>query len=321
MSNAALGDGHGNMEDPFSECSAGVQRSRSSTIGQRVDGRNLGLRIATSVILAVLSFVVIFLGVVPFAIEASLFAWVGILEFCNLAEKSGLKPSRHAALAGGMVVLGAATIAPEAWLGYILASTMLFTMACGVLRGRGGIDTGRPRYIDAMATMFAYLYVAWLFSFIILMRRTDGHFTVQALQGMQVATGAVWVVLFIVATSLCDIGSFVVGKCVGRTPLAPHVSPNKTVEGAIGGLLTSTLGVVVLGQLFGIPLLNAALYAFVVALFGQLGDLWESMVKREAGVKDSGSLLLGHGGVLDRFDSYLFASPVAYFLTMLLLQH
>ena len=113
-----------------------------------------------------------------------------------------------------------------------------------------------------------------------------------------------------------DIAAFYVGRRFGRQPLAPRVSPKKTLEGALGGMAVSM--VVAIGGRFWIwpvlPLSRAAVVGLLLATVGILGDLCESAVKRGAGVKDSGSLIPGHGGVLDRLDSLMFACPVLYML-------
>jgi phosphatidate cytidylyltransferase len=111
-----------------------------------------------------------------------------------------------------------------------------------------------------------------------------------------------------------DTGQYYTGRLFGRRPLAPAVSPKKTIEGAVGGFVFGTLVMAVLGG-WWLPVaplpVRAALGAAVVAL-GIAGDLFESMLKRSAGVKDSSSLIPGHGGVLDRIDALLFAAPVYY---------
>jgi phosphatidate cytidylyltransferase len=112
-----------------------------------------------------------------------------------------------------------------------------------------------------------------------------------------------------------DSAAYYVGRAFGRRPLAPGISPKKTVEGAIAGLVGSMLiggfvGVVFLGE----PLLSVTLISGATAVIGQIGDLAESAMKRSAGVKDSSSILPGHGGILDRLDSLFFAAPVFYWL-------
>ena len=114
-----------------------------------------------------------------------------------------------------------------------------------------------------------------------------------------------WLLLIV---ALADIGAYFVGKTIGKTPFSPS-SPNKTIEGVIGGVVIATVAGTLLGG-FITTILAAAIISFVVALSSVFGDLFESYLKREAGVKDSGKLLPGHGGILDRVDGYLFAAIV-----------
>lgn len=111
-------------------------------------------------------------------------------------------------------------------------------------------------------------------------------------------------------TVLADTGAYFVGRALGKTPLAPHVSPNKTQEGFLGGCaLVCTKGAII-GYVLGTPIVFVGL-ALVLALFSVLGDLFESLLKRASGIKDSGTILPGHGGVLDRLDSMLAVLPLA----------
>ena len=112
-----------------------------------------------------------------------------------------------------------------------------------------------------------------------------------------------------------DSAQYYVGRLVGRRPLAPAISPKKTVEGAVGGFVAGALCLMIVGR-FWLPTLDAWIVALVgatIALLGMAGDLFESLLKRSAAVKDSSGLIPGHGGMLDRLDSWLFAAP-AYFV-------
>jgi phosphatidate cytidylyltransferase len=133
--------------------------------------------------------------------------------------------------------------------------------------------------------------------------------------------GTVLVMFPIAVTWATDTGAYTLGRMFGRHKLIPSVSPSKTVEGALGGLLFSILGTWLYVQFLLEPFsqlslapLGILVFAIVVGIVGQVGDLAESLLKREAGVKDSSKLLPGHGGILDRFDSLLFVLPVAYLL-------
>jgi len=126
--------------------------------------------------------------------------------------------------------------------------------------------------------------------------------------------GRWWVLLALVPASLCDTFAYLFGKAFGKHKLAPLVSPNKTVEGYIGALMGSVMGtaVVVYLGLRWLPIWKAALIAVVMWFVSPMGDLIESMIKRSSGVKDSGNILPGQGGIMDRLDALIFAGPLVY---------
>lgn len=126
--------------------------------------------------------------------------------------------------------------------------------------------------------------------------------------------GISWIFLLLVIVMVGDSAAYYVGSTFGRRKLYPKVSPNKSVEGAIGGLVGSVAGAFVVRATFfpQLGVTDVLAVALTLAVLGQLGDLFESLIKRSCGVKDSGMLVPGHGGMLDRLDSILFASPVAY---------
>lgn len=127
--------------------------------------------------------------------------------------------------------------------------------------------------------------------------------------------GAAWLLVLTAITAGSDTGAYYIGRKLGKRKLCPHISPGKTIEGAIGGIVVGSLCAVLTGMYFfpgSSPLLILAA-ALPLCLFSIAGDLTESVIKRSAGFKDSGSLLFGHGGVLDRIDSMLIAAPVLYF--------
>jgi phosphatidate cytidylyltransferase len=123
--------------------------------------------------------------------------------------------------------------------------------------------------------------------------------------------GRSWVLFLLAVIMLGDTGAYYVGKSLGRKRLAPSLSPNKTVEGLVGGVAAAVVGALVAARLFlpDLNLLEAALLGLVLSLLGVGGDLFESALKRSVGVKNSSSLMPGHGGILDRLDSLLFSAP------------
>ncbi|MFY9495192.1 MAG: CDP-archaeol synthase [Firmicutes bacterium] len=129
--------------------------------------------------------------------------------------------------------------------------------------------------------------------------------------------GFVWSIFGLVVTWLTDTGAYFGGLRFGRRKLLPEVSPKKTQEGALSGLLAALLGSVVFALALDESVLQALILGFVLSIAGQVGDLVESAIKRERSVKDSGSILPGHGGILDRFDSMIFVFPTLYVLLSL----
>jgi len=131
--------------------------------------------------------------------------------------------------------------------------------------------------------------------------------------------GKWWAYLILACTALCDAAAYAVGSTLGKHALASSVSPGKTWEGAAGGMAASILFAVILGIWFQLPMQwwQMVVFGIIIGLFSQIGDLIESLLKRNVGAKDSGHLLPGHGGILDRIDSHLLVAPVAYYLIVL----
>jgi phosphatidate cytidylyltransferase len=154
-------------------------------------------------------------------------------------------------------------------------------------------------------TLFGVLYVSWFFSFLVKIRLL--------LPGME---GIKLLGFILLVTKSGDIGALLVGSSMGKHPLIPKVSPNKSTEGTIGGILVSSLMAISFHSFLPVelhlPMWQIALMGMFFGSLGQLGDLSESLIKRDCGVKDSGKLLPGLGGVLDMIDSLLFSAPAFY---------
>lgn len=128
-----------------------------------------------------------------------------------------------------------------------------------------------------------------------------------------------FLVLFIVSAS--DVFAYYGGKRFGKNLLSPEISPKKTLEGALSGVVMATVVALIFGWLSHIPLIHAGIMGVLIAIVAQVGDLSESLIKRDAGFKDSGNLIPGHGGILDRTDSYIFAAAVAYYYIVWFVLH
>jgi len=169
----------------------------------------------------------------------------------------------------------------------------------------------RQSMMDWAWTVAGVAYVGWLGSHFVLLRRLDSD-----------TQWSTWALLALLATFATDTAAYFVGRSVGRRKLAPHISPGKTGEGAMGGFLGGVGAVVALNYILdmGMTEVQAVSLGVLLAVFAQMGDLAESLLKRSLGVKDSGSIIPGHGGMLDRLDSVLFVAVVVYYYVTWLVQ-
>lgn len=164
---------------------------------------------------------------------------------------------------------------------------------------------GKQPYIANVATtLLGMVYCGWFPLHLIFLRD---------LSCPKYDSGLGFVVLMFTAILLTDVGCYYVGTKFGKHKLAPVISPNKTIEGSIGGMFFAILGAVVIGLFIDLPWYMSAIAGVICTVFAQIGDLCESMLKRDAGVKDSGSSLPGHGGFLDRTDSFILTIPIMYY--------
>jgi phosphatidate cytidylyltransferase len=202
-------------------------------------------------------------------------------------SRFGSRPGRCAVVPGAIVTFS--FLGGPIWVLTTLTLSVLIAFTISDLRGP--VESSLPKL---GLTALGLVYCSVLLGFLVLIPRN----------GIFVLLGIIWA---------GDSAAYYTGRALGRRRLAPRISPNKTVEGAIGGLVAS----VVIGVVLGRWLMDASLGSLVAgsllcAIAGQIGDLVESALKRSAGVKDSSAILPGHGGILDRLDSLLFAAPVFY---------
>ncbi len=276
----------------------------------------LRLRVLSALLLVPLVLLVVGVGQPWLALVVAAATGIALDETFDLFEQAGHRPVRWVGFLGALFLLLAALLAPSATgIGAAFLGTVLLTLIGQVLRrDRQGALT------DWALTLAATLYVGGCLAHVVLLRELGGS-TFQppfwnALQAPPLAPGAWWLVTALVLVWLCDTAAYCIGIRWGRHQMAPYLSPKKSWEGAVAGLLCSLLVALGLKPLLGLPLSYgwAALLGALVGVIGQVGDLAESLLKRQVGVKDSGRLIPGHGGMLDRLDSLLFAIPTAYYL-------
>lgn len=230
------------------------------------------------------------------ALAAGLAAWEAMRLF-GVGKRTGV-------LTGGLA--GGVVIAVALWEREALAPAV--AVAFGAL-ALSAVFTNREgnRVAPVLAGTLAVVWVGGGLAHGVLLRELD-H-------------GGALVLLALVGTFVGDTAAHLLGSLFGRTSLAPSISPNKTVEGLVAGIVGGTaavVGVAIAAEPW-IDVGDAAVIGLGVTIAAPLGDLWESVIKREAGVKDSGTLLGAHGGVLDRVDALLFTVPLSYYLALALL--
>jgi phosphatidate cytidylyltransferase len=251
------------------------------------------------------------------AVFAAIFAAIGLGVYYELSRMTPLIGlGFRLGWPGYAVVFAAAALAllsPDAWaiaafcaLAILLPVLMIFRMPISA-----------ESFSAWIATLAAGAYVGFAVFAAISLRRAVGDLEVDWASDLGAfftlgddshALGMAWTMVAILATWLADTFALFVGRSFGRTPLIPHISPKKTLEGAAGGVLGAVVAVILLTVLLGIPDVSIPLaiaIGVLLAVVGICGDLMESFIKRSAGVKDSGALIPGHGGVFDRVDALL----------------
>ncbi|MDH5674473.1 MAG: phosphatidate cytidylyltransferase [Myxococcales bacterium] len=258
---------------------------------------NLFLRLATAAVAAPLLLWLLYLGPAwGFPAVTTLVCLLGAWELSAMASPQHLGVRLWNLVATLGVI--SATALPAAAAHFPL---LLMALVCGGMLA----NLARPEPMEGAAARLAWsiagpLYLGTLFGALILLFRRD-H-------------GGSWVVLALLFSFISDTAGYFVGRAIGKRKLSPVVSPKKTIEGSLGGLAGGVLSGLLAHFWFlpVLPLLHAVLLALVATALGQAGDLCESLIKRSVGIKDSGNILPGHGGILDRSDAMLFCGAAVW---------
>ena len=281
---------------------------------------NIYKRILSALLVFPISLLIVWVGLplmAPAYLLVSLFA---LREFSIMMNLRGIPIRKRSLIVATILTLPASLpvsypgmqslIAGVSWREALLGMFVFYLISLEVIKpNQNSLNT-------VVYTFFAFVYIPWLLGYTITLRYTpDG------------ILGFWYLMLPVLAAIASDIGAFGFGSRFGKHPLAPRLSPKKTLEGAFGGLglaiLVVGLTTWILEHILNlhVDIYDAILFSILVASAAQLGDLFESLIKRWAGVKDSGDVMPGHGGILDRIDSVLFAVPVTYyFMTLIILR-
>lgn len=266
---------------------------------------NFVKRVLVSFGLLPVGLVFVALGGWPFALGITLVLALAAAEFVTLFRAGRLQPSQPLVIAGVVLLALSRQISGFAGADWQVGLLILAAMTYHLMAFERGQEHSATDFAVSLAGI---LYIGWLGSyFISLINLPEGRY---------------WLLTVLPAIWLADSGAYLVGSRIGRHKMTPRLSPKKSWEGYLGGILFSVIGTALfaagwqlfLGPASAITPLRGALVGLVISVITILGDLGESMLKRQVGMKDSGTLLPGHGGVFDRIDSWLWGVMLGYYL-------
>jgi phosphatidate cytidylyltransferase len=292
--------------------------SPTDTVGVAPEENRRGRLLRSSIVLRVLASVVFIpcfivitqRGGYHFLALIDIVIFIGMWEFYAMMEAKGIRPYKGIGIVCGLALSWYMFFQGGVYANMFLTLALMAIMSLELARR----DTTMAVYHVA-TTILGVIYVGFLSSHIVLLRELPLQ------TGNAYATGSSFVFLAFVVTWASDTGAYFVGTLLGRHPLLPRISRNKTREGAVGGVLFAILGALVARYTFApyMDLWQAVLLGILGSVVGMAGDLVESMLKRDVDVKDASETIPGHGGVLDRFDSLLFTAPLIYYILKFLI--
>ncbi len=262
-------------------------------------------RLIVAIVLLPVGLLAIAYGGFPYAFLVILILALAAWEYTLLFRAGGLQPAGFLIVAGSLLLLLGRVFNGFESSTWLLSLLTLASMTYHLLAYERGRDQAAT---DFGVTLAGILYFGWIGGYLISLRHLP--------------EGKWWVLLVLPVVWLADSGAYFIGMRFGRHRLSPRLSPKKTWEGYLGGIVTGVIGGVLLAALWRIgagsqsalTLLRGAVMGFILAAITPLGDLGESMIKRQVGAKDSSNILPGHGGIFDRIDSWLWAGVIGYYL-------
>ena len=276
--------------------------------GLRADVQELRLRTFSSIVIVLIVIGCIHMGGLFWQIAASLIALISLAEYYRLIGRiEGRRLSPGIGYIFSLIFLVAAMreYAQPIILAMILSLAVFSAFVIEVFRKQMSKGAASYAIINAGGVISGILYITIPWTCMIMLR--------------EYMLGRQMLFTLFMCTWGCDVGAYIGGKLFGRTKLCVHVSPGKTVQGFVAGIIGSLILNACAIYFFSLPTYPIILIGFICGIAGQVGDLAESLIKREAGQKDSGSLIPGHGGMLDRFDSILFNGLITYLVLRVIL--
>ena len=285
----------------------------------------LRTRIVTAAVLAPIILAIVLLGEPWLSLLVGVAAFLALVELVGMLDAAGHQPPQVLTIISGMALVAAGLVTtnsdsvggavatlvtaldPPGLVGATTVTAVLLLAAVGFTRA-----DPRAGFMTWAVTSFGVAYVGLLLPAIVLVAHLapPGGSAGTPVGVLGIGSGAAWTLMLVLVVWGYDTGAYLTGRRLGRRRLLDHISPSKTVEGLAGGLIVATLAAGIGAALVGLEPWHPLIIGPLVGLAAQAGDLAESMLKRAAGRKESGFLVPGHGGILDRLDSFLFAAPV-----------
>lgn len=263
-------------------------------------------RIITGIIGIVLAAFVIQTGGVLFAGFALVLALLAWFEYVRAFSERGMGLTFGTGLAGITLLWYAG------WQGNVELMTAVSTLIVLAILLESVLRHGSVSIMDAVTSIAGVLYFGFPFAYMVMLRDMQPGMVLDTQLGV-FPFGAVLIWIMFIGTWASDTFAYFTGSALGRHKLCPSISPNKTVEGFLGSVVGTTASVAGLGMFFSLPVKELAILGLAISVLATLGDLVESVAKRYTGIKDSGNIIPGHGGIWDRFDSVLFTAPLVYY--------
>lgn len=262
-------------------------------------------RVFTATIFIAITLAACILGGWLWCLFIVVLAVVGIDELIKLVNVKGIYPDKGLIYFFSIMFVVLASLKMPDYFIHVVVFAFIIVFV------RFLFKNGKVSINDIFATVFTILYAGLLPVYFILIRNLS--YEDWALPGHFVEPGASYLILILMTIFASDIGAYYTGTKLGKHPLCPTISPKKTIEGAIGGTISGILMAMLIGMILELNMLHNFLLGIIIVIAAQLGDLCESLIKRDIGVKDSGDIVPGHGGILDRADSYIFTAAASYY--------
>jgi len=281
------------------------------------------MRFRSGLLIGIFGLIVVLLGGWFFTLAIALLTYLALLEFFRMAEFKGIKPATKTTLFSSFVIIIITYLETTGLIEREISNSILPICSVGIctwllLQPKSGTIS------DIAASIFGLFYLGFLPSYWIKLRGLElviisSNRGFLPLDNLSNTTGLNLTLTSCFLIVASDIGSYFIGKSFGKTSLSP-ISPGKTVEGLIGGISCSILLAIFFAYSLNweSPFFVGFIYGILISLMALVGDLIESMMKRDAKIKDSGTFLPGHGGILDRIDSYIFTPSVLYYIFVIL---